>query len=240
MRKYEVILACSCFLAVHTAFAGDALQERFSASLRGILPDVEVTQVRPSPLTGIYEVSLGPKILYMSEDGRFVFSGDLMDLQERRNLSEERRSEARLEAFARSGTDRMIEFGPKNPKHVMYVYTDVDCTYCRRFHQEIGVLNKAGIAVRYLAYPRAGIGSDSYKKAVSVWCAKDQQQALTDAKAGKKIKSANCDNPVAEHFAMGQAMGVRGTPTIILDNGEELGGYVPAKELIKLLAGGGA
>jgi len=235
MRIREFSMAICLMALSPLSLADNALIQKFTTSLRAVLPNAAVTDVRPSPLPGMYEVSLGPKILYMSEDGRFVLSGDLMDLSKRRNLTEERRAEARLEAFRVAGTERMIEFSPARPKHVMYVYTDIDCTYCRRLHQEINILNRAGIAVRYLAYPRAGIGSESYKTAVSVWCAKDRQRALTDAKAGKKIKAASCDNPVAEHFELGQAMGVRGTPTIILEDGEELGGYMPAAELIKLL-----
>ena len=115
----------------------------------------------------------------------------------------------------------MIEFSPSNREvsHTLYIYTDIDCGYCRKMHQEINQLNDAGIAVRYLAYPRSGIGGESYDKAVSVWCAADRQQALTESKAGKLLPSASCTNPVADHYRMGEAMGVRGTPAVYLENG---------------------
>jgi thiol:disulfide interchange protein DsbC len=147
-----------------------------------------------------------------------------LDLNDRRNLTEERRGEVRLNTLKSMNPKTMIEFAPANAKHVIYVYTDVDCTYCRRFHQEVGVLNQAGITVRYLAFPRAGIGSESFRKTVSVWCAKD-------------IPSATCDNPVKAHYESGITVGVKGTPTIILESGEELGGYMPAEKLVQYING---
>lgn len=228
-----LVLAATAAVAV----AGDDLSARFTERLRTVIPDARVTAVESTPVPGLYEVALGPKILYMSTDGRYLFSGDLMDLGERRNISEERREQARVAAFVASGVDKMIQFGPDNARHVVYVFTDIDCAYCRRMHQEVGKLNAAGIAVRYLAFPRHGLQSESYHKAVSVWCAKDRQQALTDAKAGKPIAEATCNNPVEEQFTLGEAMGVRGTPAVYLDDGVQLGGYVPADELIQILNG---
>ena len=221
-----------------TAYANDELIRLFQANINNALPNVQVTAVRPSAVDGVYEVTLGPEIVYMSKDGRFLFSGNLMDLKERRNLSEERRARARIHALEGVGVDHMIEFAPQDPKHVVYVFTDVDCTYCQRMHKEVQQLNAAGVAVRYLAFPRAGIGSESFKKIVSVWCAKDPKRAMTNAKAGRQVKRASCDNPVEAHFKMGQAMGVRGTPTVILDDGQELGGYVPFKRLITMINAG--
>jgi thiol:disulfide interchange protein DsbC len=180
---------------------------------------------------------LGPSIIYVSGDGRYIVKGDIFDLSTLDNITGARRAAARVDAFASLGYDDMIEFAPKNGevKRTLYVYTDIDCGYCRKMHQEVGLLNDAGIAVRYLAYPRSGIGGESYKKAVSVWCAADRPQALTASKAGQKIENAECPNPVTKFYHMGEAMGVRGTPAVYSDDGESLGGYVPAPELIRLL-----
>jgi len=115
------------------------------------------------------------------------------------------------------------------------VFTDIDCGFCRRLHSEIGKYNAAGIRIRYLFMPRAGKGSDSYKKAVAVWCAKDRQQAMTDAKAGKDVPAQTCENPVEEHIALADLMGLSGTPTLILPDGELLPGYVPADRLKAML-----
>lgn len=218
------------------AMADAKLEARLTEVIQGILPDAEVTEVSPGPLPGLYEVMLGPSLLYVSEDGRYVFKGDVFDLKSLENLTRNRRAQARVDAFARLGAEGMIEFGAKSGKasHTLYVYTDIDCAYCRKMHQEVDELNNAGIAVRYLAYPRTGLGGESYDKAVAVWCAKDRNTAMTAAKAGKTLKPSTCENPVEAHYRMGEAMGVRGTPAVYLEDGESIGGYIPAQELIRM------
>ena len=224
-------------LSLQIASADEPDKQTLINRIRQVMPDAEISAVNPSPLGGLYEVIVGKAdIIYMSADGRYVLKGDLLDLNDRRNLTEDHRKEARLNALKSISPDTMIEFAPPdNTKYVMYVYTDVDCAYCRKFHQEVGILNKAGIAVRYLAFPRAGVDSESYRKSVSVWCAKDRNTALTEAKAGKSIPAATCKNPVKEHYESGIALGVKGTPTIILQNGVEVGGYAPADKLVEYI-----
>ena len=232
-------MALSCILLWYVAGAGaDAeLDARLTQAIEKVLPGPAVTSVSPGPVPGLYEMMLGPSVIYISEDGRFVVKGDVFDLNTLKNITESRRAAARVDAFAEIGVENMIEFAPKNRKvlRTIYVYTDIDCGYCRKMHLEVGQLNDAGIAVRYLAYPRTGIGSEAYDKAVSVWCSDDRQNALTESKAGKTIKLLACENPVTEHYRMGEAMGLRGTPAVYLDDGDQIGGYVPAKELIQLL-----
>jgi thiol:disulfide interchange protein DsbC len=201
------------------------------------LPGIEVGAVTRSPVDGLYEVALEGDVVYISADGRYVLKGDLLELDSRRNLSAEHRGQVRLKALKALPPETMIEFAPEDTRHVLYVYTDIDCGYCRKFHQQVLELNKAGIAVRYLAFPRAGVGSASFAKSISVWCAKDRQKALTDAKSGKPVSPATCDNAVERHYDLGQRMGVQGTPTLITDTGEELGGYVPAKQLVQFFKG---
>jgi thiol:disulfide interchange protein DsbC len=220
------------------AMAEGDLEARLAAQVTAALPGLEVTEVHEAPVKGLYEVSLGSDVLYVSEDGRYAFKGDLFDLNGRRNLSEERRGQIRLKAFGSLKPESLIEFAPRTTKHVLYVFTDVDCGYCRKFHTEVRALNDAGIAVRYLAFPRAGVGSETYGKMESVWCAKDRQAALTSAKNGERIQRASCNNPVKQQYELGQQLGVRGTPTIITDDGRELGGYVSAAELVRIVAGG--
>ncbi len=236
MRSKIAALLAASLLSASAVMADEGLQQKMAKSLSQVLPDVTVTGVSKTPIDGIYEVQIGPDVLYMTEDAKFVVKGDVYDLEQRVNLTKERRAEARVEAFKRLGTEKVIEFAPKGKtEHVLYVYTDIDCTYCRRFHNEVPELNNAGIAVRYLPFPRAGIGSDSHKKYVSVYCAADRNKALTDAKAssGRNIEMKECENPVAELFELGKSMGVRGTPAVFLDTGYELGGYIPAAQLIK-------
>jgi thiol:disulfide interchange protein DsbC len=132
----------------------------------------------------------------------------------------------------------MVIFAPEEYDHTITVFTDIDCGYCRKLHNEIDAFMAEGIRVRYLFYPRAGLGSPSYQKAVSVWCADDRKQALTDAKAGEPLPEKSCENPVADHMALGEAMGVTGTPAILLENGQLVPGYVPAKRMAAILNGG--
>jgi len=222
------------------ATADAELEARLTDAIRTVIPDAEVTSVAPGPVPGLYEVMLGPSLLYVSEDGRYVVKGDVFDLKSLENITKSRRAQARVEAFSSLGVGNMIEFSPAKGKsmHTLYVYTDIDCAYCRKMHLEVAKLNDAGITVRYLAYPRTGIGGESYDKAVAVWCADDRQKALTAAKSGKSIKSSECENPVEEHYHMGEAMGVRGTPAVYMDDGESIGGYIPAQDLIRILNAG--
>jgi len=214
------------------------IRERIRQGLEVLDAAEDLSAIRPTPFADLYEVVIGPRIVYMSGDGRYVLSGDLMDLEERRNISAEHRAQARAATLAELGPEDTIEFAPPDPRHVLYVFTDIDCGYCRRLHTEIDQLMNAGIAVRYLAFPRAGVGSESYDKFVSVWCSKDPRRALTRAKAGEELPPATCENPVAAHYQLGDRMGVRGTPSIMLESGEELGGHVPADQLKRILGEG--
>jgi thiol:disulfide interchange protein DsbC len=238
MPNFLTALFLGAILISQSALADESVEQRLKSKMKDVIPGAEVTSVRPSPVAGLYEVAVGGDVLYLTENGRFAFKGDLYDFSEHRNLTEERRGQARLNALKTVKRDGMIEFAPENIQHVVHVFTDVDCAYCRKFHREVGELNKAGIAVRYLAFPRAGLDSESYKKTVSVWCTKDRKTALTDAKNGKEPAPATCDNPVKQHYELGQVMGVNGTPTLILENGEEVGGYMPSDKLIQHIARG--
>ncbi len=238
MSRFITLLALAAVSLAVGAEENDELKARFAKQLEKVLPDVEITGVSPGPIGGTYEVMLGHSLIYMSEDGRYAMRGDVYDLSAGRNLSDERRTNSRGAALQSLTADNYIEFSPAGEtKNVVYVYTDIDCTYCRKMHTEVPALNKAGIAVRYLAFPRAGIPSESYDKFVSVWCAADQQTALTQAKAGAKLNTATCENPVKAHYDMGASMNVRGTPSIMLENGQEIGGYVPAERLIEFFEG---
>ena len=155
-------------------------------------------------------------------------------MDEQVNLSDKATNDKMIAVIDEVPTDKMIVYGPKDAKRHITVFTDIDCGFCRKLHAEVPELNEAGIQVRYLAYPRAGINSPSYNKYVSVWCNADPLQSLTDAKSGKSVPSATCDNPISDTFAIGKEVGVRGTPTIILDNGTVRPGYVSANELIEL------
>jgi thiol:disulfide interchange protein DsbC len=205
-------------------------------SINQLLPGMKPESVNQSPIPGLYEVMYSPNlILYVHEGGKYVIKGDLLNLQTQANLSEERRKQARLKLIEALGEDSMIVFAPKKTAHTITVFTDVDCGYCRKLHQEVSELTTHGIKVRYLAFPREGIASPTYQKMVSVWCASDRRQAITEAKAGNDVPTRHCDNPVRAHYEAAQELGISATPVMVLDDGGMQPGYVPADRLIKLL-----
>ncbi|MCB1776724.1 MAG: DsbC family protein [Candidatus Competibacteraceae bacterium] len=205
---------------------------KLQAAVDGEQPD----SVTPTAISGLFEVVLGGQVFYLSEDGRFVLQGDLLDLNSRANLTDLRRSELRGKALEAIDEKDMVVFAPKTAtRHTVTVFTDVDCGYCRKMHSQMAAYLKEGIKIRYLMFPREGINSDSFNKAVSVWCADDRQDAMTKAKRGEQLERKTCDNPVQAQFELGQKLGVRGTPSMILEDGEMIPGYVPPGQLAQLL-----
>ncbi|MBB3045862.1 thiol:disulfide interchange protein DsbC [Litorivivens lipolytica] len=208
-------------------------------------PDIQVENVKPSEVPGLYEVSLkeGPTV-YATENGKHFLTGDLFELAPGGfvNIAERGREQMRKDRMAKVKLKDMIVFPAEGDfKGALYVFTDVDCGYCRKLHNEVPKLNKMGIEVRYLAYPRdfpRGAQSRTAPKMVSAWCAKDSQEALTKLKNGQNIATATCDNPIAEQYLLGGEMGVTGTPAIITTRGELVPGYMPAESLVRVATQG--
>ncbi len=215
------------------------------AKLKQARPEFEYADIEPSPVAGIVQVQVvGGPLLYVVGDGEFFFSGDLYQVKPGAfvNVHELELMAIRKQRIAAVPLKEMIVFAPAGPvKAVVNVFTDVDCGYCRLLHKEVPALNEMGVEVRYLAYPRAGIDSDAYRKYVSAWCAKEPRKALAILKSGGAIPDNQCPgNPVAKQFQLGQALGVNGTPAIVLADGTLLPGFMPAAELGNLLGLGGS
>jgi thiol:disulfide interchange protein DsbC len=206
------------------------------AAIAQKVPGAKPEDVRPSPVKGIYEVRMGAETAYVTADARYVFSGDLYDLDSKDNLTEQSRASERRTALAKLDEKEMIVFSPTTTAHTVTVFTDVECGYCRKLHSEIDQLTKLGVRVRYMAYPRSGPGSEDWDKMEAVWCAKDRKAAITKAKLGEAIKTEKCATaPVAKQFQLGESMGVRGTPAIFTTDGDYIGGYLPPQEMKKRL-----
>jgi len=207
--------------------------------IKRVRPDIPINSVMTSPVPGILEMELeGGTMLYGTADGKFMFAGDLYEIGdiELTNLAEAKRETARVEKLSAIDAKDAWVFAPKGKtKAVVNVFTDIDCGFCRKLHNEVPRLNELGVEVRYLAYPRAGIGSASYNTIVSAWCSDDRGSALTAAKAGKTIPTKTCVNPVADQFQIGQDVGVTGTPAIVTSSGKLLPGYMPADVLAQTL-----
>jgi thiol:disulfide interchange protein DsbC len=192
--------------------------------------------IMPTPMVGLYEVVAGGSIFYSSADGKFLLTGELIDINGRVNLTQLQKDKNNIKILAGIEDDGLIIYPAKGEeKYRVTVFTDIDCGYCRRLHSGMDEMNNAGITVRYLAYPRAGVGSASYDKIVGAWCADDPQKALTDAKINSKFSSEKCDNPVKEHLALGEQLGVNGTPAVFMDNGSKIGGYLAPQALLAAL-----
>jgi thiol:disulfide interchange protein DsbC len=215
---------------------GESKQPNLSR-LQAAIGKQKLDQVKPTPIPGIYEVISGSEILYLTEDGQFVFQGNIIDLEAQNNLTEVRRNDLRSDAVDAIEEKNMVVFAPdKEAQHMVTIFTDIDCGYCRKLHSEIADYMQKGIKVRYLMFPRAGLNSESYHKAVSVWCAEDRQEAMTRAKRGESVAPKKCPNPVQAQAELGQSLGVQGTPSIILESGQMIPGYVPAEQLAQMLS----
>lgn len=233
------------FLAAALILTGSAFAQNRpaaptgDAALRATLlkayPGITIESIRPSPIPGFREVASGGRVVYVSNDGKFLLQGALVSLPDKDNLTRRSEGVLRKAALDTAGPDRRIIFAPAKPKHRVTVFTDIDCGFCRKLHAQMAEYNKRGIAIEYLFFPRAGVGSKAFDDAVSVWCAKDQRKAMTDAKAERPIKKLTCKNPVTADFELGRRVGVDGTPAMYTQDGVQIGGYLAPDDLLKEL-----
>ena len=219
--------------------AAGAQEHDIRQRLASALPELEIRTVSRSPLENFYLVTLEDgQMIYASADGKYLFAGTLYQVLQSgvADLTERARSDHRRRIMQGMSEEEMVVFPAKGQtQSVLTIFTDIDCGYCRKLHQEVPALNQLGIKVRYLAYPRAGIPSGSYDKIVSAWCAENPQVALTKAKLGKEIPDLTCSNPVASHLELGRKFGVSGTPAMVLESGQLVPGYVSADRLAEML-----
>jgi thiol:disulfide interchange protein DsbC len=203
--------------------------------LAGMFPGVEAENITATPVPGLWEVAVGGQVVYLSEDGRYMVRGDIIDMMADRNLTDERRNEWTQQQLAkvsaRMDESTMVVFAPEGEvRHTVTVLTDVDCTYCRRLHRELEAYHAQGIKIRYMFYPLGGEGSAGWTKAEAVWCSPDRNDAMTRAKLGQDVKAKSCETPVQAHYDIGRELGISGTPAILTDKGVARG-YVPADRL---------
>ncbi len=224
--------------AIAAACAQESELDKIRSKLAAFIPDLKREEIRPSAAPGIYEIQQGSLFGYVTADGKYLITGDMINLETGEHLTELRRMSDRLDKLAALDEDRTIMFAPASgadPKRTVTVFTDIDCGYCRKLHREIDDYLARGITIRYLFYPRSGPNTESFRKAEAVWCAKDRKDALTKAKAGAAVPATQCANPVAEQYQLGLALGLRGTPMMVLPDGDVINGYVPAETLAQRL-----
>ncbi len=217
------------------ARAADPAPDPRVALLKVLPAGTKIDDLRPSPISGLYEFSQGADISYLTADGKYFVDGNVYDMGTRENLTEDVRTHARMAMINAVPESQMLIFSPRSPQYTITVFTDVDCPYCRKLHTDVAELNKLGVRVRYMFFPRTGPNTESWRKAEAVWCSTDRNQALTLAKAGKPLDtSKSCGpTPVAREYALGQSIGVRGTPAIVTENGSYINGYMPPHDLVE-------
>jgi thiol:disulfide interchange protein DsbC len=216
------------------ASAEDAKDPRI-ALLKRLPPGSKLEDLRPAPIPGIYEFMQGADLSYLTADGKFFIDGNIYDMDTRLNLSEARRAQARVALIGALPESQMVIFSPDNPRYTVTVFTDVDCQYCRKLHSEIAEINKLGVRVRYVFFPRSGPGTESWHKAEAVWCSANRNEALTRAKLGAPVDTSKicASTPVDREYNLGLSVGVRGTPAIVTESGDLISGYLPARDLVQ-------
>lgn len=233
MKIFSYLILITSLLTSFTLFAEDSEADsatKLKQALAISMPSVKVSKISATPIEGLFEVVVGSQVVYMSIDARYMIEGDLFDLKTKRNVSEEAKSDIRLSAMKGLGVENMLVYTPEKVENTITVVTDIDCPYCRKLHSEIPDYLENNVQVRYIFMPLKG--NSDMKKTVSVWCSDDQQLALDIAKAGGEIEEKKCENPIQEHLKLARRLGVRGTPAILLENGQLLPGYVPYDKLV--------
>ena len=241
----RTLLVVACATGSALSVADDDWQSRVRAGIDGSLGAVtqgqlQVTEVRQTPMQGVYEVIMNSgEILFSDIDGSYLLAGEMYQARPDGlvNLTADTRKGQTAELIAAMDANQLITFAPDNPRASITVFTDVDCTYCRRLHHDMDLIHAAGITVRYAAYPRGGVASTAYPKMVSVWCAPNQQRAITQAKNGQNLPGRECDNPVLSQHALGNQIGITGTPAIILEDGTLVPGYLDIDTLRTMVFG---
>ena len=236
MSLTRISAALALMLGAGVSMAAEP-DQAIRQALKSLDANLPIEAIAESPMSGIYQVQLeGGRQLYTSADGQFLIQGYLFQVKDGKavNLTEIEESRAVAKQINAIPAKEMVVFAPKAPKTHITVFTDTDCGYCQKLHSEVPELNRLGVEVRYVAFPRQGLNSPAAKELASVWCSKDRQAAMNLAKTRQAVPEADCDNPVAKQYQLGQMIGVNGTPAIVLANGKMIPGYQPAPQLASI------
>ena len=225
------LVVAATMAAPPVAHADEDAFSSVEAKIRELAPSAKMIAVSETPIDGILQVQVNSEIVYASADGKYLIQGRIVDMDTREDLTDRAKASLRKDKIGDLTATKQITFGPEKPEYDLLVFTDIDCGYCRKLHSQIEEYTEEGIAIHYLAFPRAGIGSHSFEKAVSVWCADDPNAALTDAKNDIEPEPRTCENPVAEQYQLGMEVGVTGTPALITMDGTLIPGYMPPAQL---------
>jgi len=225
------LLASSLMVSTFAAAAEENADGIIEEKIRTLAPNAKTIAISETPIDGILQVQINSDIVYVTADGQYLLQGQIMEIDSRTNITDQAKSGIRVGLLDGLKEEEQITFTPEEPKFDILVFTDIDCGYCRKLHNQMEGYNEEGIAIHYLAFPRAGVGSASYDKFVSVWCADDQKEALTLAKNGADPDPQKCPNPIADQYELGRELGVTGTPALVTADGTLIPGYMPPEQL---------
>ncbi|KGJ92909.1 thioredoxin fold domain-containing protein [Colwellia psychrerythraea] len=218
----------------------DNLLTLIKSKLKKINRNWDIVLIKKSPLEGFYRANIrGGKVIYYSDTTGYFFEGDLFSISPNGivNITDINAKKRRKDLLSKVDIESTIVYKPKGEvKAVIYVFMDVDCGACRDLHKQTTSMNKLGIEVRYLAYPRAGIDSETYQKMTTAWCSNKRKESIDELMINKYSPFNLCKNsPVSRHYELGELMGLKGTPGIILRDGTLLHGYRTAEKLAQEL-----
>lgn len=233
-RSRAFVLFCLTMVFTTVALAQGADNGLVEEKIRALVPTAKTIAISETAIDDLLQVQINSDIVYVTSDANYLIQGQIMDMDSRVNLTDQAKSSIRQSLLKDVDIDQLITFAPEAPEDAQYeltVFTDIDCGYCRKLHSQIEEYNKDGITIHYMAFPRSGIGSESYDKFVSVWCAADQKAALTLAKNGIDPEPMTCKNPIAGQYELGREIGVTGTPALVTPDGTLIPGYMPPDQL---------
>lgn len=228
-----IILLCA-IIALPLNAADDDIS-KLKKQLSSMFPSDTVYNISETPVPGLFEVDFGDSFVYITADAQYAVKGDIINMLTNANLTDLKRADGRLKTMEAITEKDTLVYPVKNKITTMTVFTDIDCSYCRKLHNDMSGYNKQGIEVRYVFYPRAGMGSNSHQKATSVWCADDQRKALDFVKSGRRIEKLDCDTPILKHVEVANKLGVNSTPTLMFEDGTMMPGYIPPARLAAIL-----
>ena len=214
-----------------------ASQDNIRKGLKNILPDGAVIElIEPSPIPGIYAVYYGDlQPIYVTQDGSFFIYGDIykININSISNITEKSVAERRKLILQNIPSEELISFKSSNEQFSVIVFTDVDCGYCRKLHNQIDEYNSLGISINYAAFPRSGLGTSAFTKMVGAWCSDNPKDSMTKLKNNLTLDISFCENqPVSKQYIIGKKLGVDGTPSVFSMDGEMFPGYIEPEELL--------
>lgn len=233
--KLSTLIAASG-LSFLVAFSARAQQdtERLKAELQQKIPEAKVESVRKIPYGGLYEAVIGGDIFYTSPTGDFLVAGSIIDLKTSENITEKRMMQLSAIKWDALPLDQAIKITRGNGSRKIAIFEDPNCGYCKRFERDLqGVTD---ITIYVMLYPI--LSPDSLEKSKAIWCSADPGKVWIDHMVRDAAVSGDtkCATPIDKNLALGQARRVRGTPTLIFENGDRIPGAIPVAELEKKFA----